>query len=87
MTKPHGKHHHQYGYEKGAFIFPPQLRPFQDAMAITASETFTSHQCPVQYAGITAFISGESIGQYLQHSQGRVLKATGEYVHRRLLDS
>jgi aspartate aminotransferase len=73
------------GWRLGAFIFPPELRPLQDAMAIIASETFTSTSAPIQYAGITAFDGGEDIDDYLKHSR-RVLKAIGEYVHRRLTD-
>ena len=71
------------GWRLGAFIFPPELRPLQDAMAIIASETFTSTAAPIQYAGITAFNGGEDIDEYLRHSR-RILKAIGEYVHRRL---
>ncbi|GGY84506.1 pyridoxal phosphate-dependent aminotransferase [Marinobacter zhanjiangensis] len=71
------------GWRLGTFIFPPELRPLQDAMAIIASETFTSTAAPIQYAGITAFNGGEDIDEYLRHSR-QVLKAIGEYVHERL---
>src|SRR5690606_29544464 len=65
------------------FIFPPELRPLQDAMAIIASETFTSTAAPIQHAAITAFNGGEDIDEYLNQSR-RVLKVVGEYMYRRL---
>ncbi len=71
------------GWRLGTFIFPPELRPLQDAMAIIASETFTSTAAPIQYAAITAFNGGDDIDHYLKQSR-RVLKVVGEYVHRRL---
>ncbi|MCK0105235.1 aminotransferase class I/II-fold pyridoxal phosphate-dependent enzyme [Marinobacter sp. S0848L] len=73
------------GWRLGTFIFPPELRPLQDAMAIIASETFTSTAAPIQYAAITAFNGGDDINNYLNDSR-RVLKVVGEYVHRRLTD-
>ena len=71
------------GWRLGTFIFPPELRPLQDAMAIIASETFTSTAAPIQYAAITAFNGGDDINEYL-HQSRRVLKVVGEYVHSRL---
>jgi len=71
------------GWRLGTFVFPPELRPLQDAMAIIASETFTSTAAPIQYAAITAFNGGDDIDHYLNQSR-RVLKVVGEYVHRRL---
>ncbi|RMJ04613.1 Aspartate aminotransferase [Marinobacter litoralis] len=71
------------GWRLGTFIFPPELRPLQEAMAIIASETFTSTAAPIQYAAITAFNGGEDINEYLNQSR-RVLKVVGEYVHSRL---
>lgn len=71
------------GWRLGTFIFPPELRPLQDAMAIIASETFTSTAAPIQHAAITAFNGGDDINEYLNQSR-RVLKVVGEYVHSRL---
>ncbi len=71
------------GWRLGTFIFPRELRPLLDAMAIIASETFTSTSAPIQYAAISAFNGGEDIDDYLVRSR-RVLKAVGEYTHRRL---
>ena len=71
------------GWRLGTFIFPPELRPLQDAMAIIASETYTATSAPVQHAAIAAFNGGEDIDEYLRQSR-RVLKVVGEYMHRRL---
>jgi len=71
------------GWRLGTFIFPPELRPLQDAMAIIASETFTSTAAPIQYAAVTAFEGGEDISEYLLQSR-RVLKSVGEYMHARM---
>ncbi|RBP33290.1 aspartate aminotransferase [Marinobacter pelagius] len=71
------------GWRLGTFIFPPELRPLQDAMAIIASETYTATSAPIQHAAIAAFQGGEDIDEYLKQSR-RVLKVVGEYMHRRL---
>lgn len=71
------------GWRLGTFIFPPELRPLQDAMAIIASETYTATSAPIQYAGIRAFDGGPDIDAYLLHSR-RVLAALGHYYHARL---
>jgi aspartate aminotransferase len=73
------------GWRLGTFIFPAELRPLQDAMAIIASETYTATSAPIQHAAITAFDGGEDMDTYLYHSR-RVLKAVGEYLHKRLVD-
>ncbi|WP_092383953.1 pyridoxal phosphate-dependent aminotransferase [Halopseudomonas salegens] len=72
------------GWRLGTFIFPPQLRALQDAMAIIASETFTATSAPIQYAAVAAFDGGSDIDDYLLHSR-RVLKVIGEYLHSRLI--
>ncbi|MDX1800303.1 MAG: aminotransferase class I/II-fold pyridoxal phosphate-dependent enzyme [Marinobacter sp.] len=73
------------GWRIGTFIFPRELRPLQDAMAIIASETFTATSAPIQYAAITAFDGGDDLDDYLLQSR-RVLKAVGHYLYRRLND-
>ncbi|MDV2078507.1 pyridoxal phosphate-dependent aminotransferase [Marinobacter xestospongiae] len=73
------------GWRLGTFIFPPELRPLQDAMAIIASETYTATSAPIQYAAIAAFDGGDDMDEYLKQSR-RVLKVVGEYLHRRLSD-
>ena len=72
-------------FDVGTFIFPSELRPLLDAMAIIASETYTATSAPIQHAAIAAFNGGEDIDEYLVQSR-RVLKVVGEYLHRRLTE-
>ena len=71
------------GWRLGTFTFPENLRWLQDAMAIVASETFTSTSAPIQYAAITAFQDHPKIDEYLHHSR-RILKTLGNYMADRL---
>ncbi|WP_087464620.1 pyridoxal phosphate-dependent aminotransferase [Oleiphilus messinensis] len=71
------------GWRLGAFIFPQELKPLQEAMAIIASETFTATSAPIQYAAIRAFQGGEEIDNYLATSR-RVLAALGEFIYTKL---
>lgn len=71
------------GWRLGTFTFPENLRWLQDAMAIVASETFTSTSAPIQYAAISAFQDQPEIDEYLFHSR-RILKSLGNYMANRL---
>lgn len=71
------------GWRLGTFTFPSNLAWLRDAMAIVASETFTSTSAPIQYAAITAFEQHKEIDEYLFHSR-RVLKALGTYMAQKL---
>jgi aspartate aminotransferase len=71
------------GWRLGTFTFPENLRWLQDAMAIVASETFTSTSAPIQYAAITAFEDRPEIDEYLFHSR-RILKALGNCLTNKL---
>lgn len=71
------------GWRLGTFTFPKNLRWLQDAMAIVASETFTSTSAPIQYAAITAFEDRPEIDEYLFHSR-RILKTLGNYMTNQL---
>jgi aspartate aminotransferase len=71
------------GWRLGTFTFPENLRWLQDAMAIVASETFTSTSAPIQYAAISAFQNQPEIDEYLFHSR-RILKTIGNYIANRL---
>ena len=71
------------GWRLGTFTFPENLRWLQDAMAIVASETYTSTSAPIQYAAITAFQPHPEIDQYLLHTR-RILKALGNYMAAKL---
>jgi aspartate aminotransferase len=53
------------GWRLGTFTFPKSLSWLQRAMAVMASETFTSTSAPIQYAGVRAFRRGNEIENYL----------------------
>lgn len=71
------------GWRLGTFSFPPGLKWLMDAMAIVASETFTSTSAPIQYAAIRAYEGGPEIEDYLIRSR-KILKVLGEYLVERL---
>ncbi len=66
------------GWRLGAMLFPRELSWLADALAATASETFTTVSAPIQYAGVTAFQGGPEIDDYLHHSR-RILRAVGRW--------
>ena len=74
------------GWRLGTFTFPAGLRWLLDAMAVAASETFTSTSTPIQYAAIKAFHGGPGIEKYLRDSR-LVLKTVGQAASRYLLDN
>eukprot|EP01084_Bolivina_argentea_P098407 176858_1 len=59
------------GYRLGVFIFPSNLRWLQNAMAIIASETFSSASAPIQYAACAVWENyyGDEIQNYLKVSR------------------
>jgi len=57
------------GWRLGAFCFPKELRWLLDAMAVVASETYTSTSAPIQYAAVRAFRGGNRIESYLWNSR------------------
>lgn len=59
------------GYRIGFFLFPDSLSWIQDAMAVIASETFSSCSAPIQYAACAAFDNyyGQEMQQYLHVSR------------------
>jgi aspartate aminotransferase len=67
------------GWRLGTFIFPPSLHWLKKAMAVVASETFTSTSAPIQYAAVRAFQGGSEIEHYLWQSR-RILAALGNYI-------
>ncbi|WP_420322342.1 pyridoxal phosphate-dependent aminotransferase [Flagellimonas sp.] len=71
------------GWRFGIFVFPMALDHIRRAMAVVASETFTSVSAPIQYAAIEAYKEDESLQTYLKHSR-RILKAVGHYVYGEL---
>lgn len=71
------------GWRLGAFAFPPELTWLADAMAVVASETFTSTSAPIQHAAVQAFHDTPAMRQYLDGSR-RILQALASYAHSRL---
>jgi aspartate aminotransferase len=71
------------GWRLGTFLFPPELRGVLDAMAVVASESFTSVSAPIQHAAVTAFEPRADIQLYLQRSR-RVLRQLGPAITARL---
>ena len=74
------------GWRLGTFLFPPSLRWLLDAIAVVASETFTTTSAPIQYAAIRAYEGGPEIDDYLARSR-RVLKTLGPAVAARLREA
>ncbi|MBN2779266.1 MAG: aminotransferase class I/II-fold pyridoxal phosphate-dependent enzyme [Bacteroidales bacterium] len=74
------------GWRLGTFIFPKQLYWLRDAMAIVASETYTSTSAPIQYAAITAFNGNPEIDKYLENSR-LVLRTIAKYIRNELLNA
>ncbi|MBL7139093.1 MAG: aminotransferase class I/II-fold pyridoxal phosphate-dependent enzyme [Bacteroidales bacterium] len=70
------------GWRLGTFSFPPNLVWLLDAMAVVASETFTSTSSPIQHAAVTAFEPHAELDQYLHHSR-RILRAIAHYMTNR----
>lgn len=71
------------GWRLGTLTFPPSLRWLQDAIAVVASETFTSTSAPVQYAAIEAFRESNEMKEYLCHSR-KVLRLIARYLTDKL---
>jgi aspartate aminotransferase len=74
------------GWRLGTFTFPHGFGWLLDAMAVVASETFTSTSAPIQYAAVRAFEGGVEIEQYL-HQARRILHRLGRYACERLTDA
>jgi len=71
------------GWRLGTFTFPKTQLHLLDAMAVIASETFTSVSTPIQWAAVTAFQGSPAITQYVLDSR-RILGVIANYVHQRL---
>lgn len=74
------------GWRLGAFAFPREFGWLRDAIAATASETFSAVSAPIQYAAITAFRGNAEIDAYLSRSQ-RLLKSLMTWCARRLREA
>ena len=62
------------GWRLGVFAFPESLSWLKEAMAVVASETYTSSSTPIQYAATRAFKGGKEIEDYLLGAR-RILRA------------
>jgi aspartate aminotransferase len=71
------------GWRLGTFVFPRSLHWLMEAMAVVASETYTSTSAPIQFAAVRAFRGGEEIERYLWQSR-RVLRALARWLTQRL---
>lgn len=71
------------GWRLGVFVFPEKLRYILDAMAIVASETYTSTSAPIQYAAVEAYKENELTDLYLENSR-KILAAVALYVFNEL---
>ena len=71
------------GWRLGVMVFPEQLKPLQDAMAVIASETFTSISAPTQFAACTAFSPSPALDAYLDGTR-QVLSEIASYMTREL---
>jgi aspartate aminotransferase len=71
------------GWRLGTFSFPPDLRWLLDAMAVVASETFTSTSAPIQHAAISGFQHHPEIDEYLRRNRW-VLKTIAKSLQSRL---
>lgn len=65
------------GWRLGTFTFPKDLWWLCEAMAVVASETYTSVSAPIQYAAVRAFRGGISIERYLWHAR-RILASLAQ---------
>ncbi len=74
------------GWRLGTFSFPEKLKWLLNAMAIVASETYTSVSAPIQYAAVQAFIGGAAIEEYLCHAR-RILARLGNECAVQLRDA
>lgn len=65
------------GWRLGTFAFPPDLVWLMDAMAVVASETYTSVSAPIQFAAVRAFKADLELERYLWHAR-RILEGLGK---------
>ncbi|MEX0778858.1 MAG: aminotransferase class I/II-fold pyridoxal phosphate-dependent enzyme [Balneolales bacterium] len=74
------------GWRLGTFTFPKTLRKLQNAMAVVASETYTSTCAPIQYAAVKAFEGGADLEDYLSKSRA-LLSSLGNHIASRLQET
>ena len=73
------------GWRLGIFAFPESLSWLREAMAVVASETYTSVSAPIQYAAVRAFKSDLEIEHYLWQCR-RILRRLGRVLTERMVE-
>jgi aspartate aminotransferase len=71
------------GWRLGTFVIPPSLDWLRDAIAVAASETFSTVSAPIQHAAVAAFAGGAEIERYLFQAR-RIIRALGNWVSQQL---
>lgn len=71
------------GWRLGTLAAPPQLRWLLDALAVVASETYSSVSAPIQHAAVTAYTEHPEITDYLHHSRA-IVGALGRWTAQQL---
>lgn len=71
------------GWRLGAFVFPRELRPLLDAMAVVASESFSAVAAPIQHASVVAYTDEAALADYLAGSRA-ILAGVGAALHTTL---
>lgn len=74
------------GWRLGTFLIPPSLHWLRDAIAVVASETFSTVSAPIQHAAVTAFAGGAEIERYLFQAR-RIIRALGSWISRQLQEA
>jgi aspartate aminotransferase len=69
------------GWRLGALAFPDSLSWLANALAVTASETFTSTSAPIQFAAVTAFDPHPELEDYLARAR-KILSALGKQCNK-----
>ncbi len=70
------------GWRLGVFVFPEAYDNIKNAMAVAASETYTSTSAPIQYAAVAAFQESPDIESYLNKAR-HILKMLSDYISNR----
>ena len=71
------------GWRLGVFVFPKELHYIQDAMAIAASETYTTASTPIQYSAVRAYEEHTELKDYIIKAR-KALKIVGKYCYNSL---
>jgi len=71
------------GWRLGYFVFPPEHVRLGRAVAVAASETFTSTSAPIQYAAVAAYQEDPRLREYLENAR-EVLSLMARWATRKL---